>query len=68
VEGELAEKTEQFQKAKAELLEDAADGYGGGFEDALFQIACMHPEWDLTPFSALKRVVDGQLAPIAPPS
>ena len=68
VEGELAEKTEPFKKAEAELLEDTADAYGGGFEDALAQVACVHPELDLTPFIALKRVVDGQLVPIAPPS
>jgi len=52
----------------AELLEDVVDAYGGGFEDALAQIACVHPELNLTPFTALKRVVDGQLVPIAPPS
>jgi len=68
LEKEHAEKTEHFQKDEAKLLEDAADGYGGGFEDALAQIACVHPEWDLTPLSTLKRVVDGQLVPIARPS
>ena len=68
VEDELAEKTEVFKKVEAELLEDVTDAYGGGFKDALAQIACVHPELDLTTFSALKRVVDGQLVPIAPPS
>jgi len=68
VEGELVEKTELFKKAEAKLLEDAADAYGGGFEDALAQIACVHPKLDLTPFTVLKRVVDGQLVPIAIPS
>ena len=61
VEGELVEKTE------AELLEDAADAYGGGFEDALAQIAYVHLELDLTTFFALKRIVDRLFVSIAPP-
>ena len=65
--GDLAEKTELFKKAEAELLEDATDAYGGGFEDALAQVAYVNSELDLTPFTVLKRVVDGQFVPIAPP-
>jgi len=64
VRGELAQKIELFKKTQAELIEDAADAYGAGFEDALAQVACVHPEMDLSPFAASKRVVDGQFAPI----
>jgi len=64
VEGELAQKIELFNKTEAELIEDVADAYGAGFEDALAQVACVHPEMDLSPFATLKRVVDGHLAPI----
>jgi len=46
-----------------ELIEDATDAYGEGFEDALAQVACVHPELDISTFAASKRVVDGQLAP-----
>jgi len=63
LEGELAQKTELFKKAKAELIKDAAEAYGAGFEDALAQVSCVHPKMDLSPFAASKRVVDGQLAP-----
>jgi len=63
VEGELAQKIELFNKTEVELIEDAADAYGAGFEDALAQVACVHPEMDLSPFASSKRVVDGQLAP-----
>jgi len=63
VEGELAKKIEQFRKFEAELTEDAADAYGAGFEDALPQVACVHPELDISPFVVSKRIVDGQLAP-----
>jgi len=63
VEGELAENIEQFSKTEAELIEDAADAYIAGFEDALAQVACVHPELDISPYVVSKRIVDGQLAP-----
>jgi len=63
VEGELAQQTELFKKTEAKLIEDVADVYGAGFEDAFAQVACVHPEMDINPFVASKRVVDGQLAP-----
>jgi len=63
VEGELAHQTELFKKTKVELIEDVADAYEAGFEDALAQVACMHPGMDISPFVASKQVVDGQLAP-----
>ena len=43
VKGELAQQVEIFKKTVAELIEDAADAYGVGFEDALAQVACVHP-------------------------
>jgi len=63
VEDELAQKIELFSKIEVELTEDAVDTYGAGFEDALAQIACVHPEIDLSPFVMTKRVIDWQLAP-----
>ena len=32
-----------------------------GFEDAIAQIACVHPGMDLSQFDVTKWVVDGQL-------
>ena len=63
VEGELAEKVELLKKTKEELTNDVADAYGEGFQDAIAQFACVHPEVDLAPFSESKYVVDGQLVP-----
>jgi len=63
VEGELAQQAVTFKKTGAELIKDTADAYGAGFEDALAQVACVHPELDTSPFAMSKRVVDGQLAP-----
>ena len=70
VEGQLAEKTESltgtivsFKKTEEELTNDAADTYSEGFQDAIAQFACAHPEVDLTPFGESKCVVDGQIVP-----
>ena len=49
VEGELAQQSESFKKAEAELIEDAADTYAAGFEDALVEVACVHSEMDTSP-------------------
>ena len=43
-EKEKAALTEDFKKAEAKLLTDAAEAYGAGFEDALSQVVCKHPE------------------------
>ena len=51
VEGELAQQGETFKKTEAELIEDAANAYAAGFEDALSQVACVHPEMDTSPFA-----------------
>jgi len=45
-EAELTQQPENFKKAEAELIEGAADAYAAGFEDALAQVACAHPEMD----------------------
>ena len=49
MEGELAQQAELFKKTEAELIEDVTDAYGAGFEDALAQVACVHPEMDISP-------------------
>jgi len=59
VEGELAQQAETFKKIEAELIEDTADAYGAEFEDALAQVACVHPEMDTSPFMTSKRFIDG---------
>jgi len=63
VEGELAEKIELFQKTEEELTNDVTDAYGEGFQDAMTQFACVHPEMDLSAFAESKWVVEGQLVP-----
>jgi len=68
VEVELLQQAEKFKKAEAELTEDVIDAYVAGFEDALAQVACAHPEMDAFPFATSNRVVDGQIVPRAPPS
>jgi len=47
VEGELAQKIELFKHTEEELTNDV---YGVVFEDAMAQVACVHPEMDLSPF------------------
>jgi len=61
VEGELAEKIESFRKTEEELTNDVVDAYDEGFQDAIAQFSCVHPEVNLTPFGESKCVVDGQL-------
>jgi len=66
VEGELAEKTESLagaieslRRKEEELTNDTAVAYDEGFQDAIAQFACAHPEVDLTLFDESKCVVDG---------
>ena len=61
LEGELARKEELFNQIKEELTEDVVGAYGAGFEDAMVQVACVHPGVDLSQTGLTKRVVDGQL-------
>jgi len=56
-------KLKTSRKAKAELLDDAADAYAAGFEDALAQVVCKHPEMDTLPFETANHVIDGQIVP-----
>ena len=58
-EAELTQQAEKFKKVEAELIEDAADAYAAGFEDALAQVVCAHPEMDASPFATSNHVVDG---------
>jgi len=68
LEAELTQQTKAFKKTEAELIEDAADAYAAGFEDALAQVACVHPEMDTSLFATSNRVVDGQVVPSVPSS
>ena len=68
MEGELTQQAEAFKKTEAKLIEDAADAYAVGFEDALSQVACVHPEMDTSPFATSNYVVAGQVVPRAPPA
>ena len=61
LEGELAHEVELFKETEEELTNDVAGAYGAGFEDAIAQVACVHPGMDLSQFDVTKRVVDGQL-------
>jgi len=59
--GVLARKVELFNRNEEELTNDAADANGVGFEDAIAQVACVHPGVDLSQLDVTKQVVDGQL-------
>jgi len=52
-----------FEEAEAELIGDVIDAYDAGFEDALAQVSCAHPEMDASPFAASNRVVNEQIVP-----
>ena len=62
-EEEMVAQAENFEKAKAELLHDVADAYAAGFEDALDQVVCKHPEKDTSPFATANYVINGQVVP-----
>ena len=51
VDVELAQKIELFKQTEEELTNDVADAYDAGFQDAITQFACVHPEVDLSPFA-----------------
>jgi len=48
LEGELVRKDELFSQMKKELGIDSVGAYGAGFEDAMAQVACVHPGVDLS--------------------
>ena len=56
---ELAHKDRLFQQTKEELTNDVAESYATGFEDAMAQVAYVHPEVDLSQTGLAKKVADG---------
>ena len=62
-EKEMTAQAEGLEKAKAELLDDVADAYVVGFEDALTQVVYKHLEMDTSPFAMANHIVDGQIVP-----
>ena len=63
---EMTAQAEDFEKAKAELLDDVVDAYTAGYEDALAQVVCKHPEMDTSPFATENHIVDEQSVPRRP--
>ena len=63
VEAELLQQAKRFEEGEAELTKDVVDAYDAGFEEALAQVACVHPEMNASPFAASNRVVNGQIVP-----
>jgi len=57
------QQAKRFEEAEAELTGDVADAYDARFEDALAQVACVHPKMDVSPFAVSNRVVNGQIVP-----
>jgi len=45
VKEEVICKDELFQQTKDELTSDVANSYAAGFEDAMAQVAYVHPGW-----------------------
>jgi len=63
---ELTTQAEAFGKAKAELIDDTTNAYAAGFEDALAQVTCKHPEMNVSPFATSNHIVDRQIVPRRP--
>ena len=63
VETELLQQAKRFEETEAELTRDVVNAYDAGFEDALAQVVCVHPEMDTTPFTISNRVANGQIVP-----
>jgi len=63
----MAAQADSFKKVKTKLIDDATDAYAAGFEDALAQVVCKHPERDTSPFATTNHVVEGQVVPRCPP-
>ena len=61
LEGKLVRKDELFSQLKKELTSNVVEAYDAGFEDAMTQVASVHPGVDLSQTGLTKRVVDGQL-------
>jgi len=58
---ELVRKDELFLQTKDELTRDVAESYAAGFEDAMTQVAYVHPEVDLSQTRLTKTIADGKL-------
>jgi len=58
---ELVRKDEHFLQTKDELTCNAVESYAAGFEDALAQVACVHPGVDLSQTGLTKTIVNGKL-------
>jgi len=63
VEAELLQQAQRFDEVEVELTGDVVDAYDAGLEDALTQVACVHPEMDTTPFAISNCVTNMQLVP-----
>jgi len=61
LEEELARKDELFKQTKKELTNDVVDAYVTRFEDAMAQVACVHPRVDLSQIGLSKKIAGGQL-------
>jgi len=59
----MAAQAEGFKKVETELIDDAANAYAVGFEDALAQVVCKHPKMDTLPFATANHVVEGEIVP-----
>jgi len=60
---ELASQAEHSQKVEKELLDDAADAFAAGFEEALSQVVYEHPEMDVSNYAPVNHVVKGKVVP-----
>jgi len=63
MEKKLASQAERSQKDKNELLDDAEDAFAAGFEEALSQVVCEHPEMDVSNYAPVNHVVEGKVVP-----
>jgi len=63
MEKEMAAQAERSKKVERELLDDVANAYAAGFEDALSQVICEHPEMDTSNYATANHVVKGRIVP-----
>ena len=63
LEEKLASQVECSKKVEKELLDDAANAFVVGFEEAMFQVVCEHPEMDVSNYNPVNHVIDGKVVP-----
>jgi len=63
MEKELSSQAERSQKVEKELFGDVADAFAAGFEEALSQVVCEHPEMDVSNYAPTNHVVEGKVVP-----